>query len=932
MRPLSLTLSAFGPYAGVTEIPFDKLGGQGIYLITGDTGAGKTYVFDAIVFALYGEASGSVRETFMFRSKYAKDEDSTYVRLRFLLRGEVYEITRKPEYLRPAKRGGGMTLSKPEAVLTYPDGHVVTKTKDVTAAVTDLLGIDRKQFTQIAMIAQGDFLRLLFAKTEERSQIFRELFHTRLYGVLQETLRKEASQLEGLCEEHNRSIAQYREGILWEPDQVPGQDEILITEDLLQALSDTIHWQEKKLERLDGEIADFNQAIEADNQIIGRAKSQKRLKEELERAQEEITCTKPQLTPLQEILSGLEGQKEQMAALRREMQREEERLPVYDELEKLRQEQTAENKLLQEKERDLTEQRKKAAQLEEELLSAKERLESLPDVAARTVQEEQKLQELARQEKVLRELAGQVQETVRLYEQWQEAQTAYQKAAEEYEYCRERYEQLQRCYLDEQAGVLAQTLSEGQPCPVCGATSHPKPAQMTREAPDKEQVEQAKADWDAGNEKRQHKSAKAGQARAAAENMFHLLRKSLTAEQIACPGLEKQVPAAGEALSILGLAGEKLAESLAHKKTEITGQRTVTAKLQDARENLEKLREKVPRLEGLLQEAEETHRESEKKIAALHVGRQVLSDKIQEMISTLPYEEKQQAQQQIMIQQKTLEGYEKNVQAARNDYQEQEKKYLSALQKRETLLTQLAGPEEEMQLETVMERQQELVRQRQERQQEKEQISHRYETDKKVKTSIEKRNTTLRETEHRWAMVKELSGTMNGNLAGKDKLMLETYVQTRYFDRIIQRANTRFMIMSRGQYELRRADHAQNQRSQSGLDLDVTDHYNGTVRSVRTLSGGEAFLASLSLALGLADEVQSAAGGISLETMFVDEGFGSLDENALEQAIQALLSLAEGNRLVGIISHVGELKERIDRKILITKDPATGSRAELLTE
>ena len=314
------------------------------------------------------------------------------------------------------------------------------------------------------------------------------------------------------------------------------------------------------------------------------------------------------------------------------------------------------------------------------------------------------------------------------------------------------------------------------------------------------------------------------------------------------------------------------------------------------------------------------------------VIQQTLSDKIQEKTDTLTYEGKQQAMEQIALQKNTLEVYDQNLQAAHNAYREQEKQYQNALQKQETLLSQLTGQEEENRLEEVMERQQELVRQRQERQQAKEQTAHRYETDKNVKTSIEKRSHALRETEHRWAMVKELSGTMNGNLAGKDKIMLETYVQTRYFDRILQRANTRFMIMSCGQYELKRASQAQNQRSQSGLDLDVTDHYNGTVRSVRTLSGGEAFLASLSLALGLADEVQSTAGGISLDTMFVDEGFGSLDESALEQAIQALLSLAEGNRLVGIISHVGELKERIGRKILVTKSPAAGSRAELLTE
>ena len=411
-----------------------------------------------------------------------------------------------------------------------------------------------------------------------------------------------------------------------------------------------------------------------------------------------------------------------------------------------------------------------------------------------------------------------------------------------------------------------------------------------------------------------------------------MIHKGLETEQIVFSNPQLQSPAIEKARSFLERAGEKLEECLLNQKMENDKQRGTVSVLQERKEKLENLCKEVPRLEKRMQAAEEKSRETEKHIAELVVIQQTLSDKIQEKTDTLTYEGKQQAMEQIALQKNTLEVYDQNLQAAHNAYREQEKQYQNALQKQETLLSQLTGQEEENRLEEVMERQQELVRQRQERQQAKEQTAHRYETDKNVKTSIEKRSHALRETEHRWAMVKELSGTMNGNLAGKDKIMLETYVQTRYFDRILQRANTRFMIMSCGQYELKRASQAQNQRSQSGLDLDVTDHYNGTVRSVRTLSGGEAFLASLSLALGLADEVQSTAGGISLDTMFVDEGFGSLDESALEQAIQALLSLAEGNRLVGIISHVGELKERIGRKILVTKSPAAGSRAELLTE
>ena len=198
-----------------------------------------------------------------------------------------------------------------------------------------------------------------------------------------------------------------------------------------------------------------------------------------------------------------------------------------------------------------------------------------------------------------------------------------------------------------------------------------------------------------------------------------------------------------------------------------------------------------------------------------------------------------------------------------------------------------------------------------------------------VKKKIEEKSGELTSLEERWAWVKALSNTANGNITGKEKVMLETYIQMTYFDRILVRANRRLLSMTGGQYELVRRQVADNNRSQSGLELDVIDHYNGTQRSVKTLSGGESFKASLSLALGLSDEVQSSAGGIRLDTMFVDEGFGSLDEESLQQAIRTLAELGEGNRLVGIISHVGELKEKIDRQIVVTKAKTGGSRAEI---
>ena len=237
---------------------------------------------------------------------------------------------------------------------------------------------------------------------------------------------------------------------------------------------------------------------------------------------------------------------------------------------------------------------------------------------------------------------------------------------------------------------------------------------------------------------------------------------------------------------------------------------------------------------------------------------------------------------------------------------------------------------DEFDADAAVERRNEIVQKRSALESEFRDLHHRTETNREVLRQIEKQSAAIADVEKRWMMVGPLADTANGNLSGKEKIMLETYVQMAYFDRIIERANTRFMVMSGGQYELKRRREADNNRSQSGLSLDVVDHYNGTERSVKTLSGGESFKASLSLALGLSDEIQASAGGIQLDTMFVDEGFGSLDEESLQQAMRALNGLAEGNRLVGIISHVPELREKIDRQIIVRKDRSGGSRVEVV--
>ncbi len=932
MQPLLLTMSAFGPYAGETEVAFEKLGRQGLYLITGDTGAGKTFLFDAIVFALYGEASGNAREPSMLRSHYAKPDTQTYVTLRFLYQEREYEVTRKPEYQRPSKRGGGMTVSRAEAVLSYPDGHIVTKSKDVTRAVVELLGIDRGQFTQIAMIAQGDFLRLLYAKTEERSGIFREIFHTRFYLALQERLKSETGMLRASCEEYKNSIEQYRDGILWE-EYKPGmatEEERgkLTTQQLLEELESMLADQRKSQEALSCDRKKLDDAIEQNHQIIGAAKAAERMREALEKAAAQSRELQPQLSSLEEKLKQLRGRKPQMETLRQQMHLEEEKLPVYETVRHLKEEYAKRTEEIQHREKERTGKRKTLQQLQDTYGHTVRRLEELQDIDIQKVETERQVERKERQNAGCQETIRQVEEIGRLQEELSVRQQTYQAAYSRQLEQKQIFEDLQKRYLDDQAGVLAQQLTDKNPCPVCGSCSHPKKAVRQANAPDQNRVEQAKARWEQENAAMRQASEAAGRVKGTLDGLLQILRGKLTTDKI---GEEESGSFRQEWMAESGLqeALSWLKEQQKENQAQLKAQRKKLEQFEKLQEERERQKTVKRSLETEMEEAVRHDREAEEQIAALQKEQEQLSGRMKEQEKMLPYAKREEALAQIEQKRRQIVEYEQTLEQTEQDFQEMEKAYRDAMQRRETLSGQLEKGAPDQEVDAVYVEQERLQQIREEKEEQYQELLHRHETDRRIKEAIAKQHTDLQHTEQRYRMIGELSATFNGALTGKDKVMLETYVQMQYFDRILQRANTRFMVMSSGQYELKRRVQAENQKKQSGLELDVTDHYNGTVRSVKTLSGGEAFLASLSLALGLSDEIQSISGGIALDTMFVDEGFGSLDAESLGQAIRILQGLTQGRRLVGIISHVGELQERIDRKLIVTKS-VEGSQVKLV--
>lgn len=1096
MRPRKLTLSAFGPYAGRVVIDLEQLGEQGLYLITGDTGAGKTTIFDAITYALYGEPSGQNREPSMFRSKYAQPDTPTQVELVFSYGGKTYTVCRNPEYERPAKRGGGTTTQKADAELTLPDGRVITKPREVNREIVEIIGLDRSQFAQIAMIAQGDFLKLLLADTKSRQEIFREIFKTRYYMVFQERMKGEAGKLQRDCEAARASVQQYIGSVVCQEDD-PSKPTLekaqageLPFADTVELIQELIRRDREAEERDQGRLDQLEEELKETSALLGKAEEARKTREKLEatcRAREDLL---PQVEAAQIALEEQQQNVPRQEELGRKLSVLEAELPRYQELaekenartaltqritalEQKRDQQEQEQKgiakdleawkqklgglatveaeqerLLREQEQ--TENRKatleslqaqvqawqscldqlaegrtrmeslaqRQTELSAWLLQAKEALQAsrethqaaqgLPEEKQKLLRRQERAQE---KQQALDELTARLDSCGKAQQVLSRAQLAYQQARERAEQLEADYRRKNRAFLDEQAGVLAQSLEDGCPCPVCGSLHHPAPAQLSGGAPTEAELEKAKGELESAQQQAQTKSLAAGTARAALEERERqlLTQMSVYIERPALESAERQLAACreetGQELAELHNALMEVEVQLARREeleqeiqrqertvsdleeqqaqmqkdftqaevaqSALDGQREqmghtlcreLTVHLQECtlekaplviaegleqtgvvltqiagqaqvlQEKLyckEELDRKIPLEEQKLRELEQSAADLREELAGAESRKAEMAGQIQALRTQLHYPDMQAAQACAA----TLEEEIQNLSAARkraeeaaNALQAEQTKLDAAIQE----LNHLLESGESVDVQEQQRRSEELARQRSEAAQAQKVVHARLVTNETALQKMEEKAADLEKLEKRYTWVRTLSNTVNGNLPGKEKIALETYIQMTFFDRILQRANVRLLVMSGGQYELKRRREAENNRSQSGLELDVIDHYNGSERSVKSLSGGESFKASLSLALGLSDEVQSAAGGIRLDTMFVDEGFGSLDEESLQQAIRALTGLTEGKRLVGIISHVAELKEKIDKQIVVTKEKSGGSRVEII--
>lgn len=585
MRPIKLTISAFGPYAKETEIILDELGERGLYLITGDTGAGKTTIFDAIAFALYGEASGNEREPGMLRSKYADPKTPTFVELEFFYQGQNYHIRRNPEYMRPKDRGEGMTLQRADAVLEFPDDRLpVTKAKEVTKAVTELIGLDRGQFTQIAMLAQGDFMKLLFSKTEERSKIFREIFHTRPYLAFQEKMKNASGRLQEQYEDVSKSILQYMKDISCDEDDVLAADVKKIREskavvhadkvlELLETLTnqdaDSVKEKKKNLTKIEKDLEELNQRI-------GKAEAVIRAKKELEKAEQTIAEKTPTLEELEMALKKEQGKVPEREQLIEEIGKRQEKLAEYDELKKLQKQiKELEKQIEILKGRESRYQEKKA-QMQAQLEQKRNLLEELKDAEIKVLKVTAEQKEVSVRKETAEDILIQYKRYQRQKKSVEEAQKAYLVMQEE---CTERKTQLawmEKAFLDEQAGILAKVLKTGAPCPVCGSVHHPCPAQMTEGAPEKEELEKYRKETADVEKKTNDASFQANEKLVQLKALGEEIQKSVKSfdSSIQEEEIEKSLALVGQQMDVLEKSEKELQKKLEVAKEAVAENRS----------------------------------------------------------------------------------------------------------------------------------------------------------------------------------------------------------------------------------------------------------------------------------------------------------------------------------------------------------------------
>lgn len=896
MKPINIIISAFGPYKDKVIIDFTKLGENGIFLITGDTGAGKTSIFDAISFAIFGEVSGSNRPIQSIRSDFADPETETFVELEFLHKNKIYKILRNPTYEKPKKKGDGFTKKTADASLEFDD-KVVTGIKNVDTKIEEILGINAKQFKQIAMLAQGEFLKILFAESKDRTEIFRKIFDTNIYNLIAKKLKEKLKDNEENLKELKNSFTTNTANILWsvenkvdisakdlnevdiatvvevlkseiknnEAENIKLQEKILKKEQEINVDEENI----KKQEELNIKIKNYNELLKKQIEYKQQEKEIEELKTKISKNQK----AKERIKPKEEKVK---NQEEQIQRLEKDL--ENLNTKIIDGQKKEKEHNTKIE--LVNKIGEIYKEYCNCVEIKDELLEKANRLKNI--------------------EKLELKKAEQVKE--------------YTKIENEYKVMNVDYLEKEDEFFKEQAGILAEKLEENKPCPVCGSIEHPKIAQKSVSVLTKQELDVLKKSLENKQKEKQLKQEECIKTNSQINTLVEEFKDDSNEEF----NLEKFKNLIRDEFN---KNKEKLEinEKMISEEYNKLSLNTLVLKEFD----FEKFKDGV--IEAINLEKNELIKDQtiqEEKNKQLLEGKTKLKEYNEEYskeLLNLGFKTEEEYKN-VLIVDKEIENLQKYVE-----------QFNTNVTVNNTKILEIEKEVKDKQKLDLTESKAKLIKAKNELEEERKvhiQAKGKLDNNTRIYNLLTENSKELKKKMKDFLIYDELNRTANGTLPGKKRIEFEQYVQATYFDMVILEANKRLAKMTENRYWLVRKEEPEKISDKVGLDLEVVDNYNGKKRDVKSLSGGEAFKAALSLALGLSDVIQSYSGGVVIDTLFIDEGFGSLDTESREQAINTLSLLIDNNKLIGIISHVTELKERIDKKIIVTKTN-DGSKIEI---
>lgn len=993
MMPISLTLSAFGPYPDTITIDFESFQEDGLFLITGPTGSGKTMIFDAMIFALYGKTSGQIRQTDSLRCDRALNEISTFVEFSFSLHQQNYTIKRNPKYYLEGKK----TPKQPSALLTLPDGKMVEGIKEVNQKMISLLGVDDQQFKQICMIAQGEFTKLIMASSDEREKVLRELFHSETYQKLEEKLkvhlkvyqdkydlllnkRKDLMQ-ELQVEDHQEYLSKQTKLIASQQkeyddlkkdlDQKKQQlqlyrlqnQRLIQLKDLKQQFQD-LKKQENDYQELNKTVNTLKKAQETNYLYISYIKQQKKLQtlnlnqedflKQLKKLEKDYQEKKVQANSLdykQQTKEKLQNQIQETKQLINQIYQYQN---DYQNLQTLKQQ----YRMLDEEHKLFL---KKKEKFENGLQRDQERIQSEQQVQSKYELIKQQYVRLNEQKVKVHQLSDYYDQILKLNENKSDLQEDYTVVEKQVDHEKMQYNQMEKLYFRKQAGIFALQLKEDQPCPICGSLHHPHPAQIEKEDITKEKLDQ------------QAKKVKQQEHR-----LQDILQKILLYNQKK-EMLVKQTKQLSSELNIQEeISKEIFIKELDHLSKDEKRMKKEYLELQDELKYIQKLKKSVALSLKDMSTYESKELKQAQSLENIQVQIHQLSGKLDDSMRQYEigevnknYQQVQKKYRQLSLEIETIQqDYEKvknkyleiktkisslnqqiiqeqeiydeldnkyhtaldafineeeflNLKTQINQISILEKKYQDYIISLKSLNEQIISLENEVKdstyvdLSSLSETIKEVNQQLREKNDDLEKLKIDYSLKEKMIKDIQKINQQLKKDEDTYQRYLDLYNLASGK--NNARVSIERYVLATYFENMLIYANVIMKQLSQGRYQLLRKDDAGKGRSQQGLELDVFDQESGNIRSIKTLSGGESFKAALSLALGLSRMVQDYAGGIELNTLFIDEGFGSLDSQSLDQAMNCLMELHHENKLIGIISHVSDLKDRIERQLVVER-------------